>query len=495
MLDRRGFLKAAGAAALLPACTRAGFIAADPSPSAERGELVNDIHSQLNPTRVARIVRPASLEDVQAIVRQATKERRALSVAGGRHSMGAQQFGTDTVLLDTRSMKKVLAFDKETGIIEVEAGIQWPELISRYLEMQEGSTKQWGIAQKQTGADRLSIGGALASNVHGRGLNLKPFASDVESFRLVDAAGEVKTCSRTENSMLFSLATGGYGLFGIVHSVRLRLKPRRKLERKVEVIDRDQLAASFEKRIEAGYLYGDFQFSIDSSSDDFLKQGVFACYRPADDRAIAPQKELADSDWIGLLELAHTRPAEAFQRYAGYYLSTDGQVYWSDTQQLGFYPDDYHRGLDARLGMPPSTEIISELYVPRAQIGPFLKEVGEDFKANGVRVIYGTVRLIEKDDDSFLPWARERYACMVVNLHTTHTPEGIEHSASAFRRLIDLASKRGGSYFLTYHKFATKEQVAACYPRFTEFLAAKERYDPRGRFQSDWWRHHKKLFA
>ena len=131
-----------------------------------------------------------------------------------------------------------------------------------------------------------------------------------------------------------------------------------------------------------------------------------------------------------LLELTHTNPAEAFQRYAAYYLSTDGQVYWSDTQQLGFYPDDYHRALDAKLGSPTSTEIIGELYVPRPQIGPFLQEMGDALRAQSVRVIYGTVRLIEKDDDSFLPWARERYACVVVNLHTTHTPEGIERSAA-----------------------------------------------------------------
>ena len=103
--------------------------------------------------------------------------------------MGGQQFGADTVLVDTRSMKKILAFDKESGILEVEAGIQWPELIAGYLEKQEGDARPWGIAQKQTGADRLCIGGALASNVHGRGLKLKPFDSDVESFRLVDADG------------------------------------------------------------------------------------------------------------------------------------------------------------------------------------------------------------------------------------------------------------------------------------------------------------------
>src|SRR2546429_2315643 len=45
---------------------------------------------------------------------------------------------------------------------------------------QQGAAQQWGIRQKQTGADRLSIGGALAANAHGRGLKLKPLIGDVE---------------------------------------------------------------------------------------------------------------------------------------------------------------------------------------------------------------------------------------------------------------------------------------------------------------------------
>ena len=51
----------------------------------------------------------------------------------------------------------------------------------------------WGIAQKQTGADRLTMAGTIAANAHGRGLQMKPFVSDVESFVLVDATGTART--------------------------------------------------------------------------------------------------------------------------------------------------------------------------------------------------------------------------------------------------------------------------------------------------------------
>ena len=68
------------------------------------------------------------------------------------------------------------------------------------------------------------------------------------------------------------------------------------------------------------------------------------------------------------------------------------------------------------------------------------------------------------------------------------------HSADAFRRLIDMAARRNGTYYLTYHRYARREQVLACYPQFPQFLQLKRKYDPSERFQSDWYRHYKTIF-
>ena len=103
--------------------------------------------------------------------------------------------------------------------------------------------------------------------------------------------------------------------------------------------------------------------------------------------------------------------------------------------------------------------------------------------------------MIEKDDESFLAWARERYACVIFNLHVDHTPEGIEKAAAHFRRLIDDAIGEGGSYFLTYHRWASRRQVETCYPQFAEFLKFKRKYDPEERFQSEWYRHYRAMFG
>ncbi len=491
MLSRREFI--AGSVALAFAPDASG------SRPRENGSiLVNDIHSQLNPTQVQKLLKPRSLEDVQNIVRTARKDRKAISVAGGRHAMGGQQFGTDTVLIDIRTLSRVIHLDRERGILEVEAGIEWPELIEGYLTRQDTDRQVWGIAQKQTGADRLTMAGTVSANAHGRGLTMKPFVSNVESFVLVDATGTARTCSRTENPELFRLVAGGYGLFGIVTSIRLRLVPRRKVERVVEIRTVDDLVGTFEKRISNGFEFGDFQFSIQHDSDDFLHKGVFSCYRPVPmETPVSPvQKQLSDENWRQLLYLAHTDQKQAFERYADYYLSTSGQVYWSDTHQLSIYPDNYHREIDQKLHAPyPTSEIITEINVPRSTLKGFFDEAREDFRKNKVDLIYGTVRIIERDDESFLPWAKQPYACIIFNLHTVHSPEGLQRSSDAFRRLIDMAARRGGTYYLTYHRYATRKQVEACYPQFAEFLQLKRKYDPEERFQSDWYRHYRTMFA
>jgi FAD/FMN-containing dehydrogenase len=478
-------------------CTRSEPPSA-PVPAASPAVVVNDVHSRLNETKVDRIVKPASVEAIQQVIRDAKAEHKAVSIAGGRHAMGGQQFGTGTILVDTTALNRVLGLDAVNGIVEVQAGITWPDLINELERLQVGKSPQWGIRQKQTGADRLTIGGALAANAHGRGLRFPPMIGDVESFRLVDANGAVLTCSRTENPELFKVAIGGYGLFGVIADVRLRLAQRQKVQRVVMLLDLQDLPARVEERIKDGFLYGDLQFAIDPASSDFLRRGVFSTYRPVppDTPMPAGQKELKADDWRNLFLLAHADKAAAFKAYTSYYLSTNGQVYWSDTHQLAEYVDDYHVALDQKLGpQGAGTEMISEVYVPRTDLLAYMQQVAADFRRTGANVIYGTIRFIEPDKESFLPWARERYASLIFNLHTAHDAQALEKTAGDFRILIDRALEHHGSYYLTYHHWATREQVERAYPQFVHFLELKLKYDPDERFQSDWYRFYKTMFA
>jgi hypothetical protein len=134
-------------------------------------------------------------------------------------------------------------------------------------------------------------------------------------------------------------------------------------------------------------------------------------------------------------------------------------------------------------------EVITELYVPRDRLSVFMDDVRRDFLHHPADVIYGTIRLIEPDTESALPWARAAYACVIFNLHVDHQAGAIAEAASAFTRLIDHAITHEGSYFLTYHRFARPDQVLNCHPQLRTWLATKHQIDPTGSFQSDWYRH------
>ncbi len=461
------------------------------------GLLVNDLHSRLNSTRVRDLRRPRTREELATIVAQHAAQGRSLAVSGGRGAMGGQAFASGETLLDMRSLDRVLEFDAQRGRMWVEAGIQWRALMRATAAAHVPGLPRWGVAQKQTGADQLTLGGSVAVNAHGRGLTLPPIGHHVESLEIVDPTGRVQRVGRTTRPELFSLALGGYGLCGVVSAVELNLVPRVKVRRKVEVRSTAGLMQAFAERVQAGFTYGDFQVAIDPARDDFLRRGVFSCYEPvADATPLEDSRALSDADWRGLLGLAHTAPHRAFERYAAHYLETDGQVYWSDTHQLAGYVRDYHAEIDEhRRAAHPGSEMITELYVPRASFEPFLDDLRACLRERRAQLVYGTLRLIERDEDSFLAWAREPWICTVLNLHVEHTLPGLVKAAGQFRAAIDVALAHGGSFYLTYHRWATAAQLRAAHPRIDAFLAAKQRLDPEGRFQSDWYHHLQRQLA
>jgi len=487
-IRRRDFLKSLSAAPIVAAAARL------PQPE---GELVNDVHTELNPTWVSRIIKPTSSAEVQSIVEDAGKRRRVLSVSGSRHAAGGQQFATDSVLLDMRAMNRVLGLDENTGVLHVEAGIEWPELIQGYLDLQKEGAR-WGIRQKQGGAERMTLGGAISANAHGHCLGAAPIVGDLEWIEIVTPDGATKRCSRKENKELFSLAVGGYGLFGVITAAGLRLVPRRKLRRRVETRTTAELAALIAKRTSAGDPFGYFQYLIDETSQDFLRTGILTTYEPVTSET-ALGTESADIDarlLTALLELAHKDRGSAYRRYAKVELAKDGNVEWSDLHQLSTYVPGYHADIEKRLEAgSEGADVIVEVYVPRSELIPFLEDARRILLSGELPLVYGVIRFIEKDKDSFLAWAKKAYACVIFTAHTSREAKALHKSGETCRQLIRTATKRGGSFYLTYNRFATREDLTWAYPQFGEFLAMKRKYDPMETLQSEWYRHYKGLYS
>ena len=327
-------------------------------------------------------------------------------------------------------------FDRNEALLEVEAGITWPDVIRGYLALQRGPGPAFGIRQKQTGADRLTLGGAVAANIHGRGADRAALRGGHRGAGSGHRHGR-RACAAaaTKTPTLFRHVVGGYGLFGVVTAVTLRLVPRVKVERCVARLDIDELIDAFDERIADGHLYGDFQFATAPQCADFLRTGVLSSYRPVDPAAAFPTtsggcRKATGTNCCGWRTATSAPPSSKFTEF---YLATHGQLYWSDTHQLNLYLEDYHGALDHRLGAAVrGSEMITELYVPRDRLVAFMNDVRRDFRMHGVDFIYGTIRLIEAEHDTALPWAREDWACVIFNLHIDHRPRGPGARGGAF---------------------------------------------------------------
>ena len=121
-------------------------------------------------------------------------------------------------IFSTKRLNKFISFDRLNGIIECESGV----LLSEILEV---IVPQGYFLFVTPGTKFISVGGAIASDVHGKNHHAEGcFSEYVLEFDLLNENGEVLKCSRQENSEKFWATIGGMGLTGIILSAKFKLK-------------------------------------------------------------------------------------------------------------------------------------------------------------------------------------------------------------------------------------------------------------------------------
>ncbi|WP_312902847.1 FAD-binding oxidoreductase [Chryseobacterium taichungense] len=121
-------------------------------------------------------------------------------------------------IFSTKKLNKFISFDRLNGIIECESGV----LLSDVLEI---AVPQGYFLYVTPGTKFVSVGGAIASDVHGKNHHSEGcFSEYVIDFKLMIENGDIITCSRDENSDKFWATIGGMGLTGIILSAKFKLK-------------------------------------------------------------------------------------------------------------------------------------------------------------------------------------------------------------------------------------------------------------------------------
>lgn len=167
---------------------------------------------------VCRVVRPTSGAEIAEAYELARQNGWKVAFWGNGRSYGDAALNEANLLLDFRSMNKVLEFDAESGILTAQPGITMRE-----LELYALPRGYWPPVV--SGTMHTTLGGCIAANVHGKN-NFKygPWGDHVLSFRLVTPDGTVHDVDRESNPELFHFAVGGFGLFGAFESITVKMK-------------------------------------------------------------------------------------------------------------------------------------------------------------------------------------------------------------------------------------------------------------------------------
>jgi FAD/FMN-containing dehydrogenase len=441
-----------------------------------------DDASRLNATQPAEVIRvaadPAEAErQLAELVRRAAREGRHISISGAQHSMGGHTLYPGGIALDMHPFNQ-LSLDESKRLLTVGAGARWLEIIP-FLDQ-----RGYAVSVMQTNND-FSVGGSISVNCHGWQNDMPPICDTVESFRLLTAAGEVVRCSRTENHELFSLALGGYGLFGVMLEVDLRVVPNDYYEAEAyPVAPQDYVKAYHELtrgHADVGMAYG--RISVAPAS--FLQEAsVTLLRRKTFDK---PTKNTLRDEQPSLLKRLVYRGevGSDYGKNLRWWLEkqmgeTAGKIL--SRNQVMNEPSNLYATRD-----PDTTDILHEYFIPASRFAEFIEKARPVFLSFRPELLNVTVRNVEPDRDTFLRYAPEEMFGLVLLFHQRRDAAAEATMKVMTRDLIDAALACGGRYYLPYRPHATPEQFLRAYPQAREFFALKQRYDPAGVFENEFY--------
>lgn len=442
-----------------------------------------DDASRLNQTSVAEIVDihvdvDRAEEQLAELLQRARRDGLRVSIAGARHSMGGHTIYPGGISINMLPLNN-MELDSEREILHVGAGALWSDIIP-FLD-QRGQS----VSVMQSNSS-FSVGGSLSVNCHGWQYGRPPIAATVETFRLMKADGSIVTCSRTQNADLFRLVLGGYGLFGIILDVDLKIVPnKRYLLTSYVVPAQEALTTYLEKvgtRSDAAMVYA--RLNVDP--DQFLQEVILNVLTEDPD----PQAPIPSLQEPGLVSIRRSIFRGSVDSDYGKQLRWTAEtklqprlrgVAFSRNQLLS----DGVSIFENRLGS--STDILHEYFVPPDKIELFVDQVRSIIPECHGNLLNVTVRSVEQDDDTFLRYADRPMLSLVMLFNQKRTAEGETEMRKMTQQLVDAALDVGGRYYLPYRLHATVEQFHAAYPMASEFFELKRRHDSDGLFQNEFF--------
>jgi FAD/FMN-containing dehydrogenase len=478
-VSRRRFLAGSAALAAVPPFSR---VQAAPRRAPSAPFMLDDA-SRLNETPISRQAILTSreearlLRELRATLGEAATEGRPIAFGGARHSMGGQSLPRNGIAASFAVA--AIEPDREKRIYRVSAGARWRDVI-RVLD-----PIGFSPAVTQSNHD-FSIGGTLSVNAHGWPVPFGPFGSTLQRFRIMLADGSVLTCSNSENTELFRLAVGGYGLFGIVIDADLAMVENSLLTPGSELMKADAFAQRFVARANDAsvrMLYG----RLSVAREGFLRHALLVAYAQAPQQPVRlPSPKNSSAFALVSREIFRAQIGSERGKRARWMAETRlmpkvGQIALTRNTLLN---EPVAALADRDLSR---TDILHEYFVSPDRLTDFLAACRDIIPSHKQDLLNVTLRYVDADKSSVLTYAPQPRIAAVMLFVQKRTAEADDDMRAMTVKLIDRTLAIGGSYYLPYRLHASRAQLRSAYPRLDEFIAAKRRYDPQLRFRNALW--------
>lgn len=386
--------------------------------------------------------------------------------------------------LNSRRLDRFLSFNPASGVLEAEAGATFREILR--IAIPRGY-----FLPVTPGTMDVSVGGAIASNVHGKNHHqvgsLEHFIPELE----VATPTGIFACSRTVRPDLFRATVGGYGLTGFITRARLQLKPVES-DRvdcyRVRASGLDALFALF-ARHDAGYDYS-VAWLDTLSRGTKLGRGVLMLgnHAPAEADSRDP-----DTDSAGRSEAVVAAPREGSRLKVPFplpgvllnrpLLSAFNHVFYRLSRTGGtregfegfFYPLDRIRDWNLLYGRAGFFQYQCVIPDPRGEEG--IAAALAFLSGNRLGAFLSVLKRCG-DDTVMLPFCKRGYTLAL------DVPNRGRETLRLLDRLDDLVIGFGGRVYLTKDARLGKEAFRAMYPEAGSWMETVRRYNPDAKSDS-----------
>lgn len=166
-----------------------------------------------------QIVRPTTVAEIQAALKDRTKYPSPVRAMGSHHSLTPCAISEGTVI-DMSRMTRVIQIDPARGTMTAEAGLQ-------YIDAATALRKQKLQFHLNIEIGNMTLGSAACCHTKDAldGHEFGQVGSYVTAVKWVNPAGELEEASEDRHPDLLRMVRSSYGLCGVIYEVTLRIKP------------------------------------------------------------------------------------------------------------------------------------------------------------------------------------------------------------------------------------------------------------------------------